>query len=390
MSAGSKRKTILDLPLKLILTEEGVNFFIKNQKKLNRFKMADDVEEYGIYLDKFSPASVQRMILIDYISKIELSRPEFMSKRQEIMDLSKLITYSVLYGQMDIIVFDKVIHSNLIKRWNRLNPGNIIDEQTNINQSYLEKVLTKNQKLVYEVKQEILAPIFMGIKQNESLLPEEKNIQLFLAEKFLNTLRPFNWFILSRFKDTQDYYSLLDDIRDVLRDFMEKSKIAEYLALMIMELAINAENTNMQNFAERMYQGTIDSMAVLYDSNIREKILADMRKRNEKVFISWKLGGKSGSIGTRGRLMLSVYNKEAEYEGLKQSINDKKGSDANKKSLMDYYKEESSDPSANTELGLYYLTYLSEACDKVNVRFESLVNQISVSDLTVITLSLHF
>jgi hypothetical protein len=42
------------------------------------------------------------------------------------------------------------------------------------------------------------------------------------------------------------------------------------------------------------------------------------------------------------------------------------------------------------ELGLYYLSYLNEAASKVNVKFDSLVNQIRNSDLTVITLRLVF
>ena len=42
------------------------------------------------------------------------------------------------------------------------------------------------------------------------------------------------------------------------------------------------------------------------------------------------------------------------------------------------------------DLGLYYLSYLSEACEKVNIKFESLVNQFKDNDVTVITLSFIF
>ena len=92
-----KRKKILDLPMKIIFNEEGINFFIKSNKKLTKFKLADEAEQYGIFFDSFSPASVQKMLLINYISYMEITRPEFMSKRQDVMDLSKLITYGTLY-----------------------------------------------------------------------------------------------------------------------------------------------------------------------------------------------------------------------------------------------------------------------------------------------------
>ncbi|NNM66725.1 MAG: hypothetical protein HKM06_01805, partial [Spirochaetales bacterium] len=109
--ATEKRKKILELPIKIIFNEEGINFFIKSNKKLNKFKLADDVEQYGIFFDSFSPASVQKMLLINYISSIEISRPEFVSKRQEVMDLSKLVTYGTLYRRFDDIVLTKVLDS---------------------------------------------------------------------------------------------------------------------------------------------------------------------------------------------------------------------------------------------------------------------------------------
>ncbi|HON89772.1 MAG TPA: hypothetical protein PK746_09885, partial [Spirochaetales bacterium] len=71
MSAQGK-KVVIELPLKVILTDAGTTFFINNKKTLKKFKLADNVEEYGIFLDKFTPPSLQRLIMIDYVNKIEL------------------------------------------------------------------------------------------------------------------------------------------------------------------------------------------------------------------------------------------------------------------------------------------------------------------------------
>lgn len=380
---------IRNLPLHIILTENGINFFIKHNKKLNRFKMADDQEEYGIRLDNFSPASIQHMLLIDYISKIELARVEFVSKRQDIMDLTKLITYGILYKQLDSIVFKKVLDSNLIKNWNRNNPSNIIDEKTRINESYLDKINRKNDSQVKTVKKGLIAPIIARINNDNSLLHEEKKVRFFICEKFLKNLRPSIWFILSRFQSSRDYLLLLTDIREGVMEYLEKTKIAEYLSLMVMELVINAENTNMQKFTKKMYKDTVNAESLVYDQHIRNKVLKEMESRSELLYLSWKIGGKSSSIHTRHRLQVTLYNRESEYRKMKQIIDDKKGINLKKKSLTDFYKE-SPDKLVNTELGLYYLSYLSEACEKVNVRFDSIVNQIQKSDLTVITMNLYF
>ncbi len=383
-----ERKTIIDLPVKLVLTEGGTSFFIRKGKNLKKFKLADNVEEYGIVLDTFSPASLQRMMLVDYISKVEISKSEFMSTRQEIMDLSKLVVYSMLYRQYDAYIFARVLSSDVIKKWNRLNPANIIDDKTKINDAFLQNVLKEKEKVLLEIKQEILAPMYAYISKNSSLLPEEKNVQLLLSEKFLNNLRPFTWFIVAKFRGSDGYDQLIKDVRTSLAEYMEKSKIAEYVSLMIIELAMNAENSNLKREAKAIFKGAVDINAVLFDPNIRHQVLESLERKGELVYLSWKIGSRGATVGMQGRLQITLYNKESEYHTVKEIFDDRKSADLKKKSLQDFYKQ-LPEGEANTELGLYYLSYLSEACEKVNVKFESLVNQIAGSDLTVITLALN-
>lgn len=364
---GAEKKTILNLPLKIILTEVGSTFFIRQNKKLLRFRLADNVDEYGISLDDFTPATVQRLLLVDYVSKIEIARPEFVSSRQEVMDLSKLIVYTMLYKQYDQHIFSQILASDVIKKWNRLNPASIIDEKTKINDAFLQNVLKKNQEAILDAKQEILGPLYTYISKNTALLPEEKNVQLLLSEKFLSNLRPFTWFIITKFNDADGYDMILRTLRTALTEYMDKAKIAEYVSLMVMELAINAENTNLRRVSNDMYKGTVDPNSVLFDPTIRKKVIAELERRKELVSIAWKLGGNSTSIGTQGKLQITLYNKDSGYSETKESIDNKKSADLKKKSLIDFYRE-IPEGQEDVDLGLYYLSYLSEACEKVNIK----------------------
>ena len=74
---------------------------------------------------------------------------------------------------------------------------------------------------------------------------------------------------------------------------------------------------------------------------------------------------------------------------VKDNIETKMAADTHKKTLIDFYRD-LPDGQEGTDLGLYYLSYLDDACKKVNVKFESLVNQFSASDLTVINLIFNF
>jgi len=389
MPSGEKER-LITLPLKVILTQEGSTFFIKKKRKLLKFKLAGNVEEYGIALEQFDPGTIQRLILMGYVAKIEVSKSEFITSRQEVMDLSKLVVFSVLYNQYDEFVFNQLINSAIIKKWNRQNPANIIDEKTHINEKLLANVLEKNKEELHKTKKEILEPLHSFIMSNATLEPAEKNVQLFLSEKFLDHIRPFTWFIITKFKKSEEQFAeLLKTLRSSLVEYMDKTKIAEYISLMLMELIINAENTNLKKELGLLFPDMKDSPDALLDPAIRRRLVLELEQKEELVYVTWKISGGNASLGATGKIQITLYTKNEEAERVKASLNDVKSTDTEQNSLLDFYKksEEGADP---TNMGMYYISYLSEACEKVNVRFESNVNQFADSDLTVMNMFFMF
>ncbi len=387
MSAGDK-KFMLDLPLKIVLTDEGASHFISRKQKLLRFKLAEGVEEYGIGLSHFSPASIQNMILVDYISKIEISMPEFVSHRQDVMDLSKIIVYSILYQQFDREIYDALIKCDCVRVHNRQNPRQLIDEQTRIPDVQLRKHLAIKDNVIQQCRQMILDPVWKGIMANTEYSPEEKNVYLLMTEKFLNRLSLMNWYIITLFYKKNGFDAMLSILRLALKEYMDKSKIPEYISLMIMELALNCENTNMRKEANILYKGIDNSETLVYDQEIRSKIIDQLIQKKELVFLAWKIGGSSSAIGKRGTLNITLYNKADEFQEVKDDIESKMSANTSKTSIVDFYKQMEDD--GDTGLGLYYMSYLDDACKKVGVKFESIVNQFSSSDLTVINMKFNF
>ena len=380
---------MLDLPLKLILTEAGASNFISHKKNLKKIKLADNVEEYGVSLNKFSPQSVQNMLLLEYISKIEISMSEFVSKRQEVMDLSKLIVYSVLYKQCDREIFQAFIASDCGRRHNRQNPAQLIDEKTNMGEMKLRQILSTKNGLIEQTRKAILAPIWKAIISNKDYSPEEKNVYLLTSEKFMNRLGLMNWYIITKFSKDENFSEMISSVRSLLTKYMDKSKVAEYISVMVMELALNNENANIRKEAQQMYADRDDISTLVLDPDVRKKIVRELESKHEQVFLSWKIGGGSSSVGKQGRLHITLYNKDDEFQEVKENFEMKAQADTAKRSLVDFYRE-LPEGQEGTDLGMYYLSYLDDACKKVNVKFESLVNQFTASGLTVINLIFNF
>ncbi len=381
------KKSMLELPLKVILTEDGASNFINHKKKLIRFRLADNLDEYGISLNRFSPQSIQSMLLLDYISKIEISMPEFVSSRQEVMDLSKIVVFSLLYKQFDRDIYMSIIQCDCVRKHNRANPAHLIDEKTKMSEKQLRSILVNKDTIIGQVRKEILDPVWNSIRENKEYSIEEKNVYMLMTEKFMNRMSLMNWYIITLFHKSDGFAEMISSIRNLLAQYMEKSRVAEYISVMVMELALNNENTNIRKEAKNLYPAVDDINSLVVDPEARSKIVKELQRKRVLVSVSWKLGGGSTSIGKQGRLQITLYNKDDEFQEVKENIEMKATADTNKKTLIDFYRDV---PDGGTDLGLYYLSYLDDACKKVDVKFESLVNQFSASDLTVINLIFNF
>lgn len=383
----NKRKPVIEIPVKIIFTETGVSFFIKNNKKLNRFSMADNTEQYGLILNQITPPSLQNMINIGYISRIEISRPEFMSKRSEIMDLSKLIIYSFFYRQFDAEVSHMLLHSETIENWNRNNPSNIIDGKTKVNETALKSILEQSAAQVGQIKSKLLRPIMQEISQDQNLGADEKNVQIFLSEKILNSISPFSWFILVKFFSDFEFDMISDKFSQLLKNYLRKASIAEYLSLVLMELNLSAEAKNMRTFIDSKYKGTVSYESIIYDPDKKQKLMTEMEKDQSYISVAWKIGARNEhSIGTEKKLEVIVYNKEVEFMELRDKVNANLNNDVRRTTLVDFYRNSESN---SADIGLNYLSYLVEECEKVGIRFSSRVNELRGGQ-SFITLSVGF
>lgn len=382
-----KRNPILDLPIKLIFTQKGINFFIRSKKKLNKFVMADNTIQYGVSLSEVTPPAVQQMMLLGYIERIEIDRVEFTSRRAELVDLTKILVYGNFYRQFDEEVSQIILNSSLVKNWNRNNPSSIIDEKSVVNENYLANLL-QDGDIKKQILKEIASSIALNIKRDDKLLNEEKRIKLFLIERFVDGIRPVCWFVLHRFRNDKTYNDVIKQLSERLELYLDRSSIGEYLSLVIMELLTAGENSNLNSYVDDKYMGSISQHKLLTDPVTRNKLFDEMEKSKRFLSLAWTIGNpNSTSIGTSNRLKILIYSKGMVFDNMKDMVDESSSNTLKGKHISDFNDEAG---SMNTELGMNYINYLDEACKKVSIRFKPLVYQIRNNSNSVICLDFHF
>ncbi len=365
MTETIRKDTILS-KVKIILTEQGNAHFLNQRNKIDIQHLFDGSEERGIVLKGFNLASLQKMIRLGFVSKLEMAVSTVSEKRAEIIDLSRLITCAMLCRQFNATVQSALYKSDLVVRWNRQNPKTPIDHRTKVNGKLLAHLLQSNKHEVNELKNETLSDIFVKTLAAKHFTPEEKKDQTSLCETYIDALDPFFWFLLAKNRSVPSYDRIIEEIRCHVSDYLDKSRIIEYLALMTVELLINIESRKKAKQTE----GNGDPGG---------------------MFIQWRISRLRNEPGSRGRLQVCIASKEtdSDFNAMRNKFYRTSNVDIRERSLKDFYAEASAMMDYK-DLGLYYLSYLKESCRKVDIGFEAFVTQDLRRKQTLMNLSLTF
>jgi hypothetical protein len=313
--------------------------------------------------------------MMNYISKIEVSDVEPSESRTDIIELSKLIVFSLLFRNFADASLDKLLSSNLVKQWNHFNPSLVIDEKTQLKEDMLQSFIEKHTEELESIKKELLAPILKNIESDPRLEPEEKDHSREILQSFIASIPPLGWFTILKFCNNRDFHFLLKTVRLCLAESLKKINLAEYSSLMLMELASNIVNLNIQKEAKRLYGNEkLNMRQVIQDPQLRLPVIDSLRKNSNLLTFSWKLGGTSRAIATRGRFQVVLYDQDINYEATRETIAQSKNADVKRFNLSEFYKKLHQSGN-DLDLGMFYLSFLDEACNNMGIKFESMVSQ---------------
>ncbi|KGE71558.1 hypothetical protein [Spirochaeta lutea] len=354
-------------PLTVTLHDDGVDYFMQKGQRLFKQNLFDGTQAYGLTFPKSEAKGLQRMAVLGYINRIEHPVSNIAYERANLIDLTKLLGYGMLYRQFDSRVWDILLNSDLTNAWNRQYPKLAISFGVDTRKLGLTPVLQANESAITAFKQTILRAMQGLIMQNGKLLEEEKRKQMFLAIRFINMVDPFVWLLLTVFNQHPSARNLLGEIQQLLVSYLTKTEAPEYLALMLIELVLIVGNIQASGIEGEEVMG------------------------HESVFLSYEISSRKREQGERTRLRITLAQQQSDFEMLRDEVESKKHINLREKSLDAFFERSSTnDAVSNREIGMYYLSYLKDACRRMNISFESFVNVIPGSNQTMMNLVMTF
>ncbi len=383
-----KKAAEIDLPLSLTLTDDGKYFFNSRPAAGNAAREYRFIGD-SMRLDTYAAKTLQRLVYAGYVSDIETVRTNFTSKRAELMDVSKLISYGILYKKFAMAVGRELNDNSVVVAWNRRNPHKALNEESIVNAG-TQAARIRDNELLQEIKRQIIdTTVEELLRSDPRVSAEEEETSRYKAELFIESINPLLWMLLARVKSTSEYTATESQIRDLLKHYLERTSIADYLSLLIIELVTVTETSLVKKGVGRYYDEHVDPRELMMNREVRDFILRKMEQENYSASLAWRIQGKKSGFSGANALQILLYNRILESESVKHEIEEKKRVKTKGKGLADFYAGSGGGEDENG-LGMYYLTYLQEVCNDQGVRFDSYVNNLTEHDLTLITLSVKF
>jgi hypothetical protein len=380
---------VLRIPLKIAFTEAAVRYFLMNKKKMGKVRMAENVEEYGLKVEGISLQNLKAMLKLGYISRIEVAHPDLLSLRSEIIELTKFLCQNLMFFRFDKELLDYVLRSNTVKQWNRANPTNQINGTSAMKLPTTGVEPHKMEQEFRLIRNFIVEPLSKQIDLSRTIEKEDKIERKELCQKYLENVHNATWSLIAFVYSKSREKEFLLSISEMLDTFIKKSPIAEYLALMLIELIAYIGNLNMLQFVQSRYEKNLSIGQLLKNPALRMRLVGEMEKEEEQTYLIWGLSYNPDTPGAKHKLNVSIFNKGFEYNKVFDQISKKTAANIVEHNLSDFMQHSQSD-TINAEMGLNYLTYLKEACNDLGIYFVSSIQRLAKQDLACINCHLQF
>ncbi|MCG8478374.1 MAG: hypothetical protein MI724_04700 [Spirochaetales bacterium] len=363
MSSPTPDVEMVDLPGKYLLTESGIQYCARRQIPLRELRTRQGNRGSGIVWRRYDPENVKRFVAYELLDEIEIERTEFLTRRSAIMAVTR---------QTVIGMLEKRFRPELKQRIRESSAFELIkDRVAETSPVHMQDYLKKNERSIRVLRHSLLLEPVTEIRKDGDMREDERAERVDLIRKIIGAIDGETWFLLSVLPDARARQRLMRSIQELVLMYTNRFRIADYIALMLMELLEYAERTQILNFAERdQYIRTHphELASRLARPEFRDKLFQRAAASNSLLSLNYRFSGNPYNPQRGPQMQVTVTNKGlVGYESRRQIIT-KRDRNVRRVPLAHFYQTENP-TQLDTTLGTYYLSYVEQACSEVGLRF---------------------
>lgn len=369
------KKPDISLPAKFILTDEGLSYFSGRNIPVRDLVTYAGRRKSGFFWPSFKAALAQKLVVNRLLGQIDIERPEFLTKREEVIDITKLLVYGILYKKFKPTLNEILFNSEIIEQIKKNSGKKNITPDFKFNPEIVAAFMEKNGETIRTLKELLLLDPYALIDADRDMNDREKADRKRIMQRFVEQVDDNMWFLLHFVSKSKGRFEIIEKVNSMLISYVRKTKIADYIGFMLMELIQNAEKAHFERLAKaKKLMGPEDKIdTLLKNRQQREKLYELAAKVGQLINLNYSFEGDVVSVGSRLRLQINLTNKGVIIEKARKDLSKKIKTETRESSLASFYQD--NDPEKlGAGLGLYYLSYLEDACQEEKMKFEAIIS----------------
>jgi len=367
----------LHMPMTLVMNTTGLSV-LKNKQSSGEKGLSG----YEIPVSEYKPDVVKKLLLKNCLKRIDIKTDDVVINRKDILDVTKLLFFSILYKQFRRDLLEKTVNTSLIKQWNRQHPRQKLDISSDQSMTMVEKLLAGKREEQALFRRNLLIKLW---KEHYNLFQDDEQLKkMGMAEKLIREMHPLTVFLLLDYGKVEEVRILKNQAIDIIALYISRFDLPEFNGLVLLEYLQSSERENLINLYKTILEkGGRHSEDYPLNDQIRNELIK--RKISPETRFSFLFETKnSSSRGVVNRIRTMVVSGEKESREINDILFHRDNTRLDKKSIREYLEQDGKcDENYNPEILYYYLSHLEEACHKTGCTFSSFVNCGSDSKLSM-------
>jgi anti-anti-sigma factor len=369
----------IDLPAKYLLTETGQRYCTQHRIPVRDLRSYSGDRATGFEWSRCRIDLMRKLVVHDLLTTIEIARPEFVTRRKELIELLRTILCGIII---------KRFRPELKHRLRRREEVAAIAADPRQAAILADKALLQAALRGNSAWAETLLATVKAICDHDlaaACVDGQDPEDLRAVEELIAAIDEETQYILAI--GGPDLVGL---VAEVVLSFRRRMEITEHLSLMLMEFIQVAEKSFLLNLAERelyVRSHPEELERMLGEREFREKLLLKAEERGELVVFRLSFFGTFLDPLAPSHVEISLRNRGLIGYSSRQDVLSRRQKMVKENSLDEILKADAAS-GEGSGLGLIYHTRIEEACAREGMGFSGSVRRDEPRDETVATITL--
>ena len=233
----------VDSATRIILTDEGSSYFFSRRQRLERFRLINGRDEYGLQLREYRPETLYKLISGGLVRKLQYPVVDALTQREEVVRYITTLAHGVLSKHAAGKLSQVTDKSALMVRWARVHPKSALGTPESAHA--VARYLHAREETHTAVRRRLASRVRTDYQRNVERPVDPTEFDP-LIDGLIDQVPSTAWFLMVSSQGDDDANDLFEQLASTIVQIAAQTELVDYLAIVWVELLVRLQHRTDQ------------------------------------------------------------------------------------------------------------------------------------------------